>query len=105
MTGVPFVFNVIAALHGKVFNCKNWIADIPSYIDTPSTINLNSLMILGLDVCHGVTQNTKTSNIALCGSYDKDFSQYHTVLKTQKFAKTEIVEELGLMVEEVHENI
>jgi hypothetical protein len=90
--------NVVNTLNPKISGSSNWKVAMKSLSET----ELDGLIVMGLDVCHGRTQiEGETSNVALCSSIDDAFTKYHTELKTQPADRTEIVNDLGEMVVKV----
>jgi len=84
--------NLVAQINSKIgyTNFKLPIAKVESLLGFPS----GELCIFGVDVCHGNTQDSIPSVVALCSSYTSDFTKFYTSLSYQS-PRQEIIEDLG----------
>jgi len=98
--------NIIAGINPKL-SFQNCIVAPERLSQCLGGKNLDSLMVLGLDVFHGDTNDhlNRPSVVALCAAVNQHYTKYATALRTQS-ARQEIVEALDSMVTEVmHEYI
>ncbi|PRP88427.1 argonaute protein group [Planoprotostelium fungivorum] len=74
--------NILASINGKL-DGKNWIisAGKMKSIDMDK-YGKEGLCLMGMDICHGRTEDNAVSYAALCASYDEHYCKYYSRTQT-----------------------
>lgn len=99
-TSSNFYKNIVMKINTKLGGINNVIGN--STPKPPVLLNGKAMMI-GADVTHATNYQAPMSVASLVGSYDRDCTKYHAVVRVQPKKKQEIISDFKLMAVELLE--